>query len=89
MREPAKKTAVGAIDNCCLALTLREYTALTLSLSGVDESKQDRPPSHVAFRCNHDGIASLLFTVRSSEVSTHKGQVCLCARDIRRRCKPH
>ncbi|CAM9491416.1 unnamed protein product [Pylaiella littoralis] len=25
--------------------------------------------------CNRDGIASLLFTVRSSKVSTHKGQV--------------
>ncbi|CAN0525287.1 unnamed protein product, partial [Ectocarpus sp. 8 AP-2014] len=25
--------------------------------------------------CNRDGVASLLFTVRSGKVSTHKGQV--------------
>lgn len=29
-------------------------------------------------RCNRDGKASMLFTVRTSKVSTHKGQVLQC-----------
>ena len=38
-------------------------------------NKDCRRSTRVVTRCNHDGIASLLFTVRSSKVSTHKGQV--------------